>query len=109
MSERDDDVTRRNFLTIGGLGALAAAFPVALHADWTAKAWTPAERENVKIVNEFLAGWEAADAVRLSNLLVEDGTARPTAHNQKEPPLKGRVALRDFAAKVFSGGTTVKF
>lgn len=110
MSERDD-VTRRRFLTVGGVSAIAAAgFPASLQAAWGSDSWTAEEQANVRVVSAFLGSWEhGGDANRMASLLAEDVVSRPTAHNQEAPPLEDREALRAFAANAFANGTVVEF
>ena len=110
MGEQPRQMKRRGFLGASGLAlASGALFPDVAAAKWDAHQFTAIERRNAAVVQDFLAGWEAADAVKQSGLCHETVIARPTAHNQKAVALSGRAALHDFAARVFTGGTTVKF
>ncbi len=110
MRAQSRQMKRRGFLGASGLAlASGVLFPGVAAAKWDAGQFTAIERRNAAVVQDFLAGWEAADAVRISGLCHENVIARPTAHNQKVAALSGRAALRDFSARVFTGGTTVKF
>ena len=110
MRAQPGQMKRRGFLGTSALALTSGVlFPGVAAAKWDAGQFTPMERRNAAVVQDFLAGWEAADAARLSGLCHETVIARPTAHNQAVAALSGRTALHDFAARVFTGGTTVKF
>lgn len=110
MREQPRQMKRRGFLGASGLALASGVLcPGVAAAKWDASQFTAIERRNAAVIRDFLAGWEGADATMLSGLCHETVIARPTAHNPKVAALSGRTALHDFAARVFTGGTTVKF
>src|SRR5436190_5848957 len=79
--------TRRKFLLAGGLGA-AAAVGWADHA--AARDLTPAEKENLKVVNEFSAAWATGDATKVTSYLADNCVVR---FLQDQEPVKGRTTV----------------
>lgn len=98
--------TRRNILLGAGLLVAGAAVPAAA-AVRSEKDWTPAERANVKVVNDFLAAMEQKKPDALVALLAPDAKARMGAHTPQPPmnPAQLKEALSPFFA---SGGVQFK-
>ena len=80
--------TRRVFLATAGIGTAGAALPARPRA----AELTPAEEANLKVVNDFCAGWKTpVDWDRLSSFLAADARFRGT---QDSPVNEGRVRGR---------------
>ena len=87
--------TRRVFLATAGIGTAGAALPARPRA----AELTPTEEANLKVVNDFCAGWKTpVDWDRLSSFLAADARFRGT---QDSPVNEGRDqiinGLRDYA------------
>jgi len=79
--------TRRTFLVAGGLGAAAA---VGLAEPAAARDLTPAEKTNLKVVNDFAAAWATGDATKVTSYLAENCVVR---FLQDQEPVKGRATV----------------
>jgi len=81
-------VTRRKALVVGA-GLLIAANCVATSQ---AKKVNPGEQANLKLVNDFLKGWAAADATGagLAAFFTDDCTLRL---QEGKPPILGKAAV----------------
>src|SRR5207302_1319880 len=86
----DDPVTRRAFLTIGGLGALG----LRVVEDAAAQVHVSKETEqmNARIVTEFCEAFAKRDVAKATSLLAEKCTYRPS---QTAPPVTGRDAVAE--------------
>ena len=98
--------TRRNILLGAGLLVAGAAVPAGA-AVRSEKDWTPAERANVKVVNDFLAAMEQKKPEALVALLAPDAKARMTAHTPQPAmsPEQFKGAIGKFLA---DGGVQFK-
>jgi len=88
---------RRTFLAgVGGVAGSGLAATRVMAADWT-----PAERANVKVVNDFCAAWETHDPAKITAFFTDDCTYRPI---ETAVPAKGRDAvtalIKTFVANV---------
>ena len=81
--------TRRKFLVSGGVGA-AAALGWARPAD--ARDLSPAEKANLKVVNDFSAAWATGDVAKVTSFLADDCVVR---FLQNQEPVKGRATVAD--------------
>jgi len=54
--------------------------------------WTPAERANVQVVNDFCAAWPSHDLGKVISFFAEDGAYRMS---ERQEPVRGRKAVRD--------------
>ena len=79
-------LSRRNALSAAGAGlAWVASTREAAAADWT-----PAERANVRVVNDFCAAWPSHDLQKLMSFFADDGAYRMS---ERQEPSKGRQAV----------------
>ena len=79
-------LSRRNALTAAGVGLACLGFPRgAAAADWT-----PAERANVRVVNDFCAAWPSHDLQKIMSFFADDGAYRMS---ERQEPAKGRQAV----------------
>jgi len=79
-------LSRRQTLSAAGAGlAWLGSTRVAAAADWT-----PAERANVRIVNDFCAAWPSHDLPTVMSFFAEDGAYRMS---ERQEPSKGRPAV----------------
>ena len=103
MRQTRHDVTRRSFLTAGGIGALAAAAPGgALAAQPTA-----VEQANITVVNEFCAAFVAPiDWDRITSHLTADCKYRAS---QETPKVEGHVAIEELLEGFLGNATSVEF
>jgi len=86
MAKNRNELTRRRFLATGGGLAVLAGF--GARAD--AAEMTAAERENVRIVNEFCAAWPSHDLAKVMAFFADAGAYRMT---ETMEPAKGREAV----------------
>ena len=81
-------VSRRKALGAAGAGlAWLGSTRAAAAAEWT-----PAERENVRVVNEFCAAWPSHDLQKVMAFFAEDGAYRMS---ERQEPSKGRQAVTE--------------
>ncbi|MBZ5578714.1 MAG: nuclear transport factor 2 family protein [Acidobacteriia bacterium] len=81
-------LTRRNALRATGTGlALLGSTRGAAAADWT-----PAERANVRVVNDFCAAWPSHDLQKVMSFFADDGAYRMS---ERQEPTKGRQAVTE--------------
>ena len=86
--ERRTSVSRRKALTAAGLGV------AGLMAAGKARGaeWTPAERANVQVVNDFCAAWPSHDLQKVTAFFANDGAYRMS---ERQEPAKGHQAVTD--------------
>ena len=79
-------LSRRKALSATGAGLawLASAREAA------AAEWTPAERANVRVVNDFCAAWPSHDLQKIMSFFADDGAYRMS---ERQEPTKGRQAV----------------
>lgn len=81
-------LSRRNALTAAGAGlAWLGTARGAAAADWT-----PAERANVTVVNDFCAAWPSHDLEKVMSFFADDGAYRMS---ERQEPSKGRQAVTE--------------
>ncbi len=81
-------LSRRNALSAAGAGlAWLGSTREAAAADWT-----PAERANVRVVNDFCAAWPSHDLQKVMSFFADDGAYRMS---ERQEPSKGRQAVTD--------------
>ena len=86
------------------LGAGAGLAWLGLTRGAHAADWTPAERANVQVVNDFCAAWPSHDLQKVTSFFADDGAYRMS---ERQEPSKGRQAV---TAKINSFlGNVVKF
>jgi limonene-1,2-epoxide hydrolase len=81
-------LSRRKALSAAGLGLAVLGSTGRLDA----AEWTPAERANVQIVNEFCAAWPSHDINRIMAFFADNGAYRLS---ERQEPAKGRPAVTD--------------
>jgi len=93
-------LSRRKALsaTAAGLASLGLARG-AQAADWT-----PAERANVRVVNDFCAAWPSHDLQKVTSFFADDGAYRMS---ERQEPSKGRQAVTEKINSFL--GNVVKF
>ena len=105
MHTVDDSVTRRAFLSIGGLGALGLSLaqdaPAQVHVS------RQTEQTNARIVTEFCEAFTKRDVATATSLLAEQCTYRPS---QTAPPVTGRDAVAERIKRIMTerGGIDFK-
>jgi limonene-1,2-epoxide hydrolase len=89
MSIESGKITRRATLAAAGTGLagfLSASNPAS------AAEWTPAEKSNVQVVNDFCASWPSHDPDKIMAFFAEPCAYRMT---ETQDPVKGRQAVAD--------------
>lgn len=91
MHTSDHPVTRRDFLTVGGIGAVIG---LAMTRDAAAQTTVSeaTEQMNARIVTEFCECFAKGDVAKATSLLAETCTYRGT---QTAPPVTGRDAVAE--------------
>jgi len=93
-------LSRRNALSAAGAGvAWLASTRGAEAADWT-----PSERANVRVVNDFCAAWPSHDLQKVTSFFADDGAYRMS---ERQEPSKGRQAVTEKINSFL--GNVVKF
>ncbi|HJT89096.1 MAG TPA: nuclear transport factor 2 family protein [Bryobacteraceae bacterium] len=81
-------LSRRKALSAAGAGlAWLGSTRGARAADWT-----PAERANVQVVNDFCAAWPSHDLQKVTSFFADDGAYRMS---ERQEPAKGRQAVTE--------------
>jgi len=88
-------MARRTFFRAAALGG-AGTLVSSRHA---AAEWTPAEKANVQVVNDFCAAWATSDVGKITSYMSEDVLFRNGA---TPTPMKGRQASFDRITGVFA-------
>ncbi len=93
-------LSRRNALRAAGAGlAWLGSTGAAAAAEWT-----PAERANVRVVNDFCAAWPSHDLQKVTSFFADDGAYRMS---ERQEPSKGRQAVTEKINSFL--GNVVKF
>lgn len=93
-------LSRRNALSAAGAGlAWLGSTCGAAAADWT-----PAERANVQVVNDFCAAWPNHDLQKVMAFFADDGAYRMS---ERQEPSQGRQAVTEKINSFL--GNVVKF
>lgn len=86
--QKRNPLSRRAALGAAGAGLVGLASTAKLNgADWT-----PAERANVQVVNDFCAAWPSHDLAKILAFFADDGAYRMS---ERQEPAKGRQAVSD--------------
>ena len=93
-------LSRRNALTAAGAGLAW----LGLTRDAAAADWSPAERANVRVVNDFCAAWPSHDLQKVTSFFADDGAYRMS---ERQEPSKGRQAVTEKINSFL--GNVVKF
>ena len=94
------DLSRRKALSAAGAGLALLVSPCDAHA----AEWTPAERANVQVVNDFCASWPSHDLQKVISFFTDDGAYRMS---ERQEPSKGRQAVTEKINSFL--GNVVKF
>jgi limonene-1,2-epoxide hydrolase len=81
-------LSRRNALSAAGAGLALLGSTRGAAAD----GWTPAERANVRVVNDFCAAWPNHDLQKVMSFFADDGAYRMS---ERQEPSKGRQAITE--------------
>ena len=94
MHTSDHPVTRRDFLTVSGIGAVIGLGSLGLAEGAVVQTTVSKETEqtNARIVTEFCEAFATRDIAKATSLLSETCTYRPT---QTAPPVTGRDAVAE--------------
>lgn len=82
-------LSRRKALSAAGLGFAAS---IGTQARLDAAEWTPAEKANVQLVNDFCAAWPSHDIGKIMSFFADNCAYRVT---EAQEPNKGRQAVTD--------------
>ncbi len=82
------ELSRRTAFRMAGSGLAG----LAMAASGKAADWTPAERANVQVVNDFCAAWPSHDLGKVMSFFANDGAYRVS---ERQEPVKGRQAVSD--------------
>ncbi len=83
-----NNVSRRAALGLSGAGLVnLLSTPKLSAADWT-----PDERANVQVINEFCAAWPSHDLAKVISFFADDSAYRMS---ERQEPAKGRRAVSD--------------
>lgn len=93
-------LSRRNALSAAGAGLAW----LGLTREAAAADWTPAERANVRVVNDFCAAWPSHDLQKVMSFFADDGAYRMS---ERQEPSKGRQAVTEKISGFI--GNVVKF
>src|SRR5690349_24349974 len=93
-------ISRRNALSAAG----AAVAWLGSTREAAAADWTPAERANVQVVNNFCAAWPSHDLQKVMSFFADDGAYRMS---ERQEPSKGRQAVTEKINSFL--GNVVKF
>ena len=85
---RRTSVSRRKALTAAGIGVAGLISGGTAHA----AEWTPSERANVQVVNDFCAAWPSHDLQKVTSFFADDGAYRMS---ERQEPSKGHQAVTD--------------
>jgi limonene-1,2-epoxide hydrolase len=85
--KRENQLSRRATLAMAGAGLAGLASARADAADWT-----PAERANVQVVNDFCAAWPSHDLTKVLSFFADDAAYRMS---ERQEPVKGHQAVND--------------
>lgn len=99
--------SRRGALIASGMAMMGAAFAGSAEAGWIRKAWTAAEKANVKIVEDFLAAMEASKMDALIASLADDAKVRMSAH-QPAAPVNPEGVRKNLGGFLSTGGVKFK-
>ena len=104
MHTVDDPVTRRAFLTIGGLSAIG----LSLVQDAAAQVHVSKETEqmNARIVTEFCDSFAKRDVAKATSFLAEKCIYRPS---QTAPPVIGRDAVAERVKRIMTDRGGIDF
>jgi limonene-1,2-epoxide hydrolase len=86
--DAQDTLSRRAAFGVTGAGLAGLAFAAKLNA----ADWTPAERANVQVVNDFCGAWPSHDLAKVLSYFADDGAYRMS---ERQEPVKGRQAVSD--------------
>jgi len=104
MHTTDVPVTRRDFLTIGGLGALGLSLAQGAAAQVRVSQET--EQRNVRIVTEFCESFAKRDVAKATSLLDEKCIYRGS---QTAPPVNGREAVAERIKRIMTDRGGIDF
>jgi limonene-1,2-epoxide hydrolase len=93
-------LSRRKALRAAGAGLASLGSARGAHA----ADWTPAERANVQVVNDFCAAWPSHDLQKVTSFFAIDGAYRMS---ERQEPSKGRQAVTEKIDSFL--GNVVKF
>jgi limonene-1,2-epoxide hydrolase len=79
---------RRKALSAAGIGLAWMLSPRGANA----ADWSPAERANVQVVNDFCAAWPGHDLKNVMSFFADDGAYRLS---ERQEPAKGRQAVTE--------------
>lgn len=101
MSEFETDISRRAMFAVGGLGLIAVSGAAGSAA---AAVPSPAEKANLKLVNEFCKVWNAKDLdldKAVSTYLADDCSIRLV---EGQPPAVGKAAAVELFKSFIKNG-----
>lgn len=81
-------LSRRTALGLSGAGFVGLVSSPKLNA----ADWTPAERANVQVVNDFCAAWPSHDLAKVLSFFADDAAYRMS---ERQEPAKGHQAVSD--------------
>lgn len=84
----DNHVSRRAALGLSGAGFVSLLSTPKLNA----ADWTPDERANVQVVNDFCAAWPSHDLAKVLSFFADDSAYRMS---ERQEPTKGHQAVSD--------------
>jgi limonene-1,2-epoxide hydrolase len=82
------EVTRRQAITAGALGTLAAGYPLSLRAAEP----TAQEKANIQVVNDFCEAWRGHDVTKIMSYFADNCAYRLL---ETVEPAKGREAVEN--------------
>ena len=101
------DTNRREFMTLGGLGAAALAMSGSAAMAAEASAETKAHEEaNIKIVNDFCAAWDTMDVDKLAAFWDDKISFRII---EGQPRIEGKAALAEGCKQFLASRKTAHF
>jgi limonene-1,2-epoxide hydrolase len=98
-------IQRRRVLT-GGMAAAVLGFTARTGAQ--SSRLTDEERANLKVVDDFVAAWNARDAVKMTSLLAEDARFSAGPIGQFAPLKPAKAILEPFIGRLAAAKMTVK-
>lgn len=81
-------LSRRSALRTAGAGLAGLVSASGAHA----ADWTPAERANVQVVNDFCAAWPSHDLQKVTSFFADDSAYRMS---ERQDPSKGHQAVTE--------------
>jgi limonene-1,2-epoxide hydrolase len=85
---KEKQLSRRACARIAGAGFIS----LASMAKVSAADWTPGERANVQVVNDFCSAWPSHDLAKVLSFFADDGAYRMS---ERQQPAVGRQAVSE--------------